>query len=108
MYGPTPAGAIANEDTTPRPRSLYGETKLKAEAAVLAHPGGIVLRMAAVYGPRVKANYARLVRALARHRYVSIGPGDNKRTLIFEEDVAEAAAIVASAERLAVAPLQPH
>ena len=75
VYGPTPPGEIADEDTPPRPRSLYGETKLKAEAAVLAHPGGIVLRMAAVYGPRVKANYARLVRAIARRRYLSIGPG---------------------------------
>lgn len=100
VYGPTPPGEIADEDTAPRPRSVYGETKLQAEQAVLAHPGGIVLRMAAVYGPRVKANYARLVHALARHRYLSIGPGDNKRTLIYEDDVAEAAAVVASAAAL--------
>jgi nucleoside-diphosphate-sugar epimerase len=100
VYGPTPPGEVADEDTPARPRSLYGETKLQAEQAVLAHPGGIVLRMAAVYGPRVKANYARLVRALARHRYLSIGPGTNKRTLIYEADVAEAAAVVASAAAL--------
>jgi nucleoside-diphosphate-sugar epimerase len=100
VYGPTPPGEIADEDTVPRPRSLYGETKLQAEQAVLAHPGGIVLRIAAVYGPRVKANYPRLVRALARNRYLSIGPGTNKRTLIYEADVAEAAAVVASAATL--------
>ncbi|HKW01825.1 MAG TPA: NAD-dependent epimerase/dehydratase family protein [Vicinamibacterales bacterium] len=100
VYGPTPPGVIADEGTPPQPRSLYGETKLQAEQAVLAHPGGLVLRMAAVYGPRVKANYARLVRALELHRYISIGPGDNKRTLIYEDDVAEAAAVVASAAAL--------
>jgi UDP-glucose 4-epimerase len=94
VYGPTPSGAIASEETTPRPRSLYGETKLKAEGIVLAHPGGIVLRMAAVYGPRVKANYARLMRALARGRYVPIGSGTNVRTMVFEDDVAEAAWIM--------------
>jgi UDP-glucose 4-epimerase len=100
VYGPTPPGEIADETTLPRPRSLYGETKLRAEQAVLAHPGGIVLRMAAVYGPRVKANYARLVRALAGHRYVSIGPGHNKRTLIYEDDAAEAATVVAGGAAL--------
>ncbi len=50
--------------------------------------------MAAVYGPRVKANYARLLRALARGRYMPIGPGTNVRTMVFEDDVAEAAAII--------------
>jgi UDP-glucose 4-epimerase len=94
VYGPTPAGSVASEDTPPRPRSLYGETKLRAEQAVLAHPGGLVFRLAAVYGPRVKANYARLMRALARGRYVPIGPGTNVRTMVFEDDVAEAAWLI--------------
>jgi nucleoside-diphosphate-sugar epimerase len=100
VYGPTPPDTLATEETMPCPRSLYGETKLRAEEVVLAHPEGIVLRMAAVYGPRVKANYARLMEALTRHRYVSIGSGRNRRTLIFEEDVGEAVWIVASADAL--------
>jgi UDP-glucose 4-epimerase len=100
VYGPTPAGTTATEDTPPRTRSLYGETKLAAEPFVLAHPGGTVLRLAAVYGPRVKANYARLARAIARGRYVAVGPGTNRRTVVFEEDVAEAAWRVATARAL--------
>jgi UDP-glucose 4-epimerase len=96
VYGPTPAGAIATEDTPPQPRSLYGETKLRAEEIVLAHPGGVVLRLAAVYGPRIKANYARLLHALSRGRYIKIGPGTNVRTLVFEDDVAEAVSVVGS------------
>jgi len=100
VYGPTQPGTVATEDTAPRPRSLYGETKLQAERLVLQHPGGVVLRLAAVYGPRVKANYARLARALARHRYVSIGSGRNLRTLISERDAAEGARVVATAAAL--------
>jgi len=100
VYGPTPPGALATEETVPQPRSLYGETKLEAEQIVLRHPGGVVLRLAAVYGPRMKANYARLVRALSRHRYVPVGPSRNVRTLVFEEDAGDAAWIVATAEAL--------
>jgi UDP-glucose 4-epimerase len=94
VYGPTPTGSIATEETPPRPRSFYAETKLRAEDIVLGHPGGVVVRLAAVYGPRMKGNYARLLHALSRGRYVKIGPGTNVRTLIFEDDVAEAAWIV--------------
>ncbi len=100
VYGPTAAGATATEDTPPHTRSLYGETKLRAEPFVLAHPGGTVLRLAAVYGPRVKANYARLARAIARGRYLGVGPGTNRRTVVFEEDVADAAWRVANAQAL--------
>jgi nucleoside-diphosphate-sugar epimerase len=100
VYGPTPAGTQATERTPPAPRSLYGDTKLRAEKAVLEHPNGVVLRLAAVYGPRVKANYARLARALAKGRYVQIGSGRNLRTVVFEDDVADAAWTVGRAERL--------
>jgi UDP-glucose 4-epimerase len=41
----------------------------------------------------VKANYARLARSIARRRFVPIGPGENRRTLVHEADVAEAAAL---------------
>jgi nucleoside-diphosphate-sugar epimerase len=100
VYGPTPAGTQATESTLPNPGSIYGDTKLRAEQFVLEHPGGLVLRLAAVYGPTMKANYARLVHALARHRYVQMGPGTNHRTLIFEQDVAQAAWLAAGPDDL--------
>ena len=55
-----------------------------------------ILRLAAVYGPRVKGNYLRLVQALARRRFVPIGRGDNLRTVVFENDVAAAVSLAAT------------
>jgi UDP-glucose 4-epimerase len=54
-----------------------------------------VLRLAAVYGPRVKGNYARLLHALKRGWFIPIGPGLNRRTLVYDQDVAAAALLAA-------------
>jgi UDP-glucose 4-epimerase len=94
-------GTLLDEESPPRPETFYGETKLAAEHIALAarrddgSPLATVLRSAAVYGPRVKGNYQRLVHALARRRFVPIGPGDNLRTVVFEEDLAAAVALAA-------------
>lgn len=98
VYGET-HGAIATEETSPAPATPYARSKLHAEQAVLAEarpdgaPLGVVLRMAAVYGPRVKGNYLSLVRHLASRRPFPILPGRNRRTLVFEDDVARAAVL---------------
>jgi nucleoside-diphosphate-sugar epimerase len=94
-------GTLLDEDSPARPPTLYAKTKLAAEHLALAarRPDGhflaTVLRPAAVFGPRLKGNYAHLVRALARRRFVPVGPGDNRRTLVFDEDLASAIAIAA-------------
>jgi nucleoside-diphosphate-sugar epimerase len=59
-------------------------------------PLGVVLRLAAVYGPGIKGNYQRLVRALVRRRFVAVGSGANRRTLVFENDVARAVVLAAT------------
>jgi nucleoside-diphosphate-sugar epimerase len=95
-------GVLLDENSLPHPDTFYGETKLEAErVALAAHSGdgrplSTVLRAAAVYGPRVKGNYQRLVHALARRRFVPIGPGDNLRTVVFERDLACAIACAAT------------
>jgi UDP-glucose 4-epimerase len=43
----------------------------------------------------VKGNYQRLVHALARRRFVPVGAGDNRRTLVFQDDLSAAIAIAA-------------
>lgn len=101
VYGST--DRIVDETTPPRPDTVYGATKLEAERHVLAavdaygHRIGCVLRLAAVYGPSIKGNYERLVRAVARRRFVPIGSGNNARTLVFEEDAAQALLLASSA-----------
>ncbi len=89
-------GEVLTESSRPIPGSFYAETKLTAERIVLearngdGRPLGVVLRLAAVYGSRVKGNYSRLVQALASGRFVPIGAGGNRRTLVYDEDVAAA------------------
>jgi UDP-glucose 4-epimerase len=89
-------GTVLNEDTIPKPESLYAQSKRQAERIVLEAyrpncvPLGTVLRFAAVYGSRVKGNYRRLLLTLAKKRFVPVGPGTNRRTLIYDKDAANA------------------
>jgi UDP-glucose 4-epimerase len=59
-------------------------------------PLGTVLRLGAVYGSRIKGNYERLLRALACNRFIPIGSGLNRRTLVYDKDVGRAAALTVS------------
>lgn len=101
VYAPG-KGDVLSEETLPAPASLYARTKLKAEQKVLAVMGvdgravGCVLRLGAVYGVRVKGNYKRLVRALARRCFVPVGDGKNRRTLVYDRDVGTAALLAAT------------
>jgi len=52
---------------------------------------GTVLRLGAVYGSRIKGNYRQLIIALERGRFLPIGKSRNRRTLIYDKDVANAA-----------------
>ena len=98
VYGPS-GGAVVNEESPPAPDSLYAETKLRAERIVLeaassnGEPLGTVLRMGAIYGARIKGNYRRLVELLARRHFIPIGDGRNRRTLVYDRDVGQAAVL---------------
>lgn len=95
VYGPS-GGRVLNEQSPTRPDTFYAQTKRVAEKIVLnahsadGHPLGTVLRLGAVYGSRIKGNYERMVRSLARHCFVPVGDGGNRRTLIYDKDVAKA------------------
>jgi UDP-glucose 4-epimerase len=98
VYGPG-HGRILNEDSLPEPDSAYAQTKLAAENRVLdcrrpdGQPIGTVLRLGAVYGSRIKGNYQRLLRSLNKGRFVPVGNGSNRRTLVYDKDVARAAVL---------------
>lgn len=101
VYGDTD-GRIVNEATLTRPDTFYGRTKLEAEQIVLTakdragNPIGTVLRLAAVYGSRIKGNYRQLLMALERGWFFPIGQGRNRRTVIYDKDVARAAVLALS------------
>jgi UDP-glucose 4-epimerase len=100
VYGAGNRGVMTESDV-PTPDTWYGETKLLGEHAVLSvrdssgRPIGTVLRLAAVYGSRIKGNYLRLVRALRNRRYMQVGRGDNRRALVYDKDVGLAAVLAA-------------
>lgn len=95
VYGDS-GGQVMTEETPPRPQTFYAQTKLDAEKIVLAarraddQSLGVVLRLGAVYGSRIKGNYQQLVHALGRGRFIPVGDGINRRTLVYDKDVARA------------------
>jgi UDP-glucose 4-epimerase len=101
VYGPSD-GRVLNEMSPTHPDTFYAQTKCAAEQIVLnargadGKPLGAVLRLGAVYGSRIKGNYERLAHALARHRFIPIGNGLNRRTLVYDKDVAHAAVLAVS------------
>lgn len=104
VYGPNREERLDEESAT-YPDTAYAVSKLSAERIVLegrnsaGHPFGTVLRLSAVYGPRVKGNYRHLFEAVRRRRLVRVGPGRNRRTLVFDEDAACAAVLAATHPR---------
>jgi UDP-glucose 4-epimerase len=96
VYGKSkPREDLITEVDEVSPDALYAETKYEGERIVLDDESGVVLRLAAVYGKGMKGNYPRLVNALKRRRYLHIGKGTNRRTLVHVRDVSRAAIVAA-------------
>jgi UDP-glucose 4-epimerase len=92
VYGRTD-GTVEVDETGPvEPTTPYAISKAEAEAVAMAGPNTVVLRLAAVYGPTMRGNYTTLVEALRRGRFLWVGDGRNRRTLVHIEDAVRAAA----------------
>jgi UDP-glucose 4-epimerase len=89
------------------PDTYYGETKLAAEKLVLEAKRadgvslGTILRMGAIYGAGIKGNYRKLALALAKHRFIPVGRGENRRSLVYDRDVAAATVLALRAPQAA-------
>lgn len=84
-----------NEQSACRPDGAYGLSKLRgeqvaAEIAANARMTLTVLRLATLYGEQDPGNVARLIRAIDRRRFVRIGEGRNRKSLIYRGDAARA------------------
>jgi UDP-glucose 4-epimerase len=105
VYGDT-HGSTASESTPVMPITPYARSKVAAEIALEEQCRGTsciatVLRVAAVYGPRVKGNYLTMFDRLAQGRSLPVLPGSNRRSLVFVDDAARAALLVADHPRAA-------
>lgn len=99
----TPDDLVWTESVVPRPVDPYGESKLAAERVVLESggPGGVVLRLPLVYGPRMKGNMLRLFAAVERGRWIPVPSVRNERSLAYVENVAAALGFLAVAPNVA-------
>lgn len=105
-YGITEPGMYADESTKLNPLSLYAETKIAAERAILSlksnsfHP--TVLRLATIFGLSPKMRFNLMVNEFAKETAlngkISIVNKDSWRPFLHIKDAAEAFKTAASAE----------
>jgi len=93
VYG----GSTANtdEDAECSPEGPYAVSKWRAEQRAREATEGTstqltILRLATLYGEGDPGNVARLIRLLDRGRFIWIGSGMNRKSLIHREDAARA------------------
>ncbi len=94
VYGKPPAGGC-RENAPCQPRGPYAESKYGAEQRVIAiaeksQMNLTILRFGTAYGGGDPGNVNRLIRAIDRRRFMGIGPGSNRKSLIHRTDVGRA------------------
>jgi nucleoside-diphosphate-sugar epimerase len=93
-YGVGEGGQPCTEDTAQRPISLYGRTKVEAEAAVMDGPNALAFRLATVFGmsPRMRIDLLvnDFVHRAVRDSALVVFQGHFKRNYIHVRDVARA------------------
>ncbi|HWG44479.1 MAG TPA: NAD(P)-dependent oxidoreductase [Gemmataceae bacterium] len=92
-YGTKSGDVFCTEDSQLEPISLYGQTKVQAEAAVLDSPRSITLRLATVFGlsPRMRLDLLvnHFVHEAVTAGYLVIFEKDFKRNFVHIRDVAD-------------------
>jgi len=94
VYGD--AGPRPDETSDPSPVNDYGRTKLAAEGVYrdwVAGPGDrrlLVIRPAVVFGPRNYANVYRMIHQISRRRFLPVGRGENRKSMIYVANIVAA------------------
>ncbi|MBI0326131.1 UDP-glucose 4-epimerase family protein [Burkholderia plantarii] len=89
------SGTPLSEDTPARPLDPYGRSKRDAELALLqwGKDSGIevvIVRPPLVYGPGVRANFLRMLDAVARGVPLPLGSVRARRSLVYVDNLADA------------------
>jgi nucleoside-diphosphate-sugar epimerase len=106
VYGPH-AGSDTRETAPCRPESQYARSKYDAEqraclAAGETGMGVTLLRLATLYGPSDPGNMAHLMTSIMTGRFVWIGRGRNRKSLLERDDAARACLLAARQARVGV------
>jgi nucleoside-diphosphate-sugar epimerase len=92
-YGTKSGDVFCTEETALEPISLYGQTKVQAEAAVLDSPNALTLRLATVFGlsPRMRLDLLvnHFTYEAAKNGYLVLFEKDFKRNFVHIRDVAD-------------------
>ncbi|WP_460635323.1 NAD-dependent epimerase/dehydratase family protein [Larkinella harenae] len=93
VYG-CESGYNISEETGLLGKTPYAESKMQAEEVVQlwCEKHGVrcaILRLPLVVGDPAPGNLGKLVRIIRRGRYVQIGPGSARRSMVLAEDVAQ-------------------
>lgn len=88
-------GTPFTEQDVPHAEDAYGQSKLEAERilgeiAAASRLETVILRPPLIYGPGVKGNFLRLMRAIDRGIPLPLGAIDNKRSLIYLGNLVDA------------------
>ena len=88
-------GTPLSEETSPDPQDAYGRSKLRAERQLAAYGASagldvVVVRPPLVYGPAVRANFLKMVDAVARGMPLPLGAVAARRSLVYVENLADA------------------
>jgi nucleoside-diphosphate-sugar epimerase len=79
----------ADESTAPVPETPYARAKLEAERVAREIPRCTVMRFALVFGPHDRGNFVALVRAVDRGWALQVGAGENRKSVVFVENLAD-------------------
>jgi nucleoside-diphosphate-sugar epimerase len=93
--GERSSGAPISERDEPAPLDPYGVSKLEAERALVEYgrESGleiVIVRPPLVYGPEVRANFLRLMRAIASGVPLPLGAISARRSMVFVNNLANA------------------
>lgn len=87
VYDWEQAAGARDENSTVKPATAYGSSKLEAEQIVRAQGDDWrIARLATVYGPGDRANFNRLAAGLRRGRFVIPGGGEARKSVVFIGD----------------------
>ncbi len=92
VHGETTEGRPFRASDPPAPADPYGRAKLGMEQAMAATVGApplVTLRPPLVFGPGVKANFARLIRLVDRGLPIPFGSVQNRRSLVYIDNLLE-------------------
>ena len=106
VYGPFTHG-FYDEGVSCNPVGPYALSKYNAEqrAQEIAKKSGMaltILRLATLYGEGDPGNVGRLIRSLDQGRFIWIGDGSNRKSLLYKEDAARACVTVVERPALGI------